>query len=59
VSGLRIEPHPTDEEAAAIAAAYQALWPRPHVTAADQEGPPAWRFSGRWWMPSLRPLRRT
>jgi len=47
---MRVSPAPTDEEAAAIAAAVEALWPRPvavhHVTT-----PPslAWRFSGRWW----------
>jgi hypothetical protein len=40
----------TDEEAAAILAAMEALWPKP-VAAVD---PPAqstspWRFSGRWW----------
>ena len=41
---------PTDEEAAAIAAALEALWPRP-VTVAQPERAPtlAWRFSGRWW----------
>ncbi len=44
-----ITPAPTDEEAAAIVAAAQALWPRPSA-AADQSAPePAWRFSGRWW----------
>lgn len=44
-----ITPTPTDEEAAAIAAAVVAAWPRP---AADDEMPqtdPRWRFSGRWW----------
>lgn len=45
-----ISPAPTDEEAVAIAAAVEALWPRPTVAmvhAAD--GSLAWRFSGRWW----------
>lgn len=41
---------PTDEEAVVIAAAIEALWPRPvvgeNVVAARQN---AWRFSGRWW----------
>ena len=46
-----ISPVPTDEEAAAIAAAVEALWPKPIVMAADHHGdrPMAWRFSGRWW----------
>jgi hypothetical protein len=42
---------PTDEELAAILAAYEALWPKPvmaDVGAAPAE-PPRWRFSGRWW----------
>jgi hypothetical protein len=41
---------PTEDEAVAIAAAIEALWPRQAVTA-EPEGPPtlAWRFSGRWW----------
>lgn len=45
-----ISPHPTDEEAVAIAAAIEALWPRPvvgeNILAARHN---AWRFSGRWW----------
>jgi hypothetical protein len=46
-----IRPVPTDEEAAAIAAAVEALWPRPVVMRAAREQPreSAWRFSGRWW----------
>jgi hypothetical protein len=47
---LRVEPEPSDEEAAAVAAALEVLWPRPSAAAT---GPrlvsPAWRFSGRWW----------
>ncbi len=41
---------PTDEEAVAIMAAVEALWPKP-VIAADPtpERQPVWRFSGRWW----------
>jgi hypothetical protein len=43
---------PTDEEAAAIMAAVDALWPRPVAFAeVAQENP--WRFSGRSW---ARPL---
>lgn len=54
-----ISPAPTDEEAVAIVAAVEALWPKP-VIAADAENPlrtPTWRFSGRWWAKPL-PARR-
>ena len=44
-----IRPTPTDEEAAAIVAAIEAAWPRPVVLDTTPQGPPAWRFSGRWW----------
>jgi hypothetical protein len=48
--GPRIHPAPTAEEAAAIVAAIEVLWPKPVViVAAPQEGREAWRFSGRWW----------
>ncbi len=45
-----IHPAPTAEEAAAIVAAVEALWPR----ASGGNGPAhdhstTWRFSGRWW----------
>jgi hypothetical protein len=57
-----VEPEPTVEEAAAIVAAYEALWPRPVVVdAAVRRATPAWRFSGRWWtapVPSRRVLPR-
>lgn len=45
-----LPPVPTDEEAAAISVAVEALWPRP-VVPVDEPAhrPPAWRFSGRWW----------
>jgi hypothetical protein len=46
----------TDEEVAAIVAAIEAAWPRP-VAAAEDEQPPRWRFSGRWWTKPV-PLRR-
>jgi hypothetical protein len=47
---MRIDPLPSDEEAAAVVAAIEALWPRP-VSAAGTPRivSPAWRFSGRWW----------
>ena len=51
-------PAATDEEAAAIAAAVEALWPRPAVAAAGADRRPSvWRFSGRWWSQPI-PLRR-
>ena len=54
-----ITPAPTDEEAVAIVAAVEALWPRPVVAAADEAAgrDRAWRFSGRWWSKPL-PARR-
>lgn len=54
-----ITPAPTDDEAAAIVAAVEALWPRPVITVADEatQRDRAWRFSGRWWAKPL-PARR-
>jgi hypothetical protein len=54
-----ISPVPTDEEAAAIVAAVEALWPRPVILSASQDPlrTPTWRFSGRWWSRPL-PARR-
>ncbi len=35
---------------AVLAAAVDQTWPRPAVVAEPEpSGPPAWRFSGRWW----------
>jgi hypothetical protein len=50
VAETQIRPVPTDEEATAIVAAVEALWPRSAVLVEDdtrRAGP--WRFSGRWW----------
>lgn len=48
----------TEEEAAAIAAAVEALWPRPTVAERVTERQPGvWKFSGRWWSQPI-PLRR-
>ncbi|MDJ0769674.1 MAG: hypothetical protein QNJ12_12805 [Ilumatobacter sp.] len=45
-----ITPAPSDEEAAAISAAVEALWPRPAMAGdAPHDRSTAWRFSGRWW----------
>ena len=53
-----ISPAATDEEAAAIAAAVEALWPRPMVAGGGPESRPnVWKFSGRWWSQPI-PLRR-
>jgi hypothetical protein len=50
---------PSPEELAAIMAAVEIAWPKPVVIApaAGADGPPPWRFSGRWWnrpIPSRR-----
>ena len=38
------------EVVAALVAAVDALWPGPpSPVAAETDGMPAWRFSGRWW----------
>jgi hypothetical protein len=48
LTALDIRPTPTEEEAAAIVAAIEAVWPRP-AAAMDEKRLPRWRFSGRWW----------
>ncbi|MDP1821315.1 MAG: hypothetical protein Q8K58_15660 [Acidimicrobiales bacterium] len=53
---MQIRPTPTEEEAAAIAAAIEVTWPRAQVAAPDPE-PPRWRFAGRWWTKPI-PVRR-
>jgi hypothetical protein len=58
VVDLSVTPIPTEEEAAAIVAALEALWPRPTVDpVSDVRRPSVWRFSGRWWSQPI-PLRR-
>lgn len=53
-----ITPVPSDEEAAAIAAAVEVLWPRLVVGGADHgRRGGVWRFSGRWWSQPI-PRRR-
>ncbi len=46
-----ISPTPSEEEAAAIMAAVEGLWPKPVVGGlpADRDRTMSWRFSGRWW----------
>jgi hypothetical protein len=48
---MSISPAPTEEEAAAVAAAIEAWWPRSAslVDTDSSQRPLAWRFSGRWW----------
>jgi hypothetical protein len=56
-AGLSVHPEPTDEEAAAIAAALEVT--RPVVVPAPPAPQPSrWRFSGRWWARPV-PLRRS
>jgi hypothetical protein len=54
---MDITPAVTDEEAVAIAAAVEALWPRPVAVSAPDRRVAVWRFSGRWWSQPI-PLRR-
>ena len=54
---MEIAPAATDEEAAAIAAAVEVLWPRPAGVPAADPRPSVWKFSGRWWSQPI-PLRR-
>jgi hypothetical protein len=53
-----ISPAPTEQEAVAIVAAMEALWPRPVIAAEEaRRRESTWRFSGRWWAKPL-PARR-
>lgn len=47
---VTIEPQPTDDEMAAILAAYEALWPRTSAAVAP-ELVGRWRFASRAWTP--------
>jgi hypothetical protein len=58
VSAVHVTPVPTEEEAAAIVAAVEAMWPRPTIVIAEPaKRPSPWRFSGRWWSRPV-PARR-
>ena len=47
---VAISPAPNSEEAAAIVAAAEALWPKPVLAGRpERDSTMAWRFSGRWW----------
>ena len=52
-----VRPAPTDEEAAAIVAAVELLWPRAPADDVAGRRQSAWKFSGRWWTQPI-PLRR-
>ncbi len=57
-SSTVVAPTPDDEEAAAIVAAMEVLWPRP--ISGEQAAEPrstGWRFSSRNWVRPL-PVRR-
>jgi hypothetical protein len=51
-----VRPAPSEEEAAAIAAAIELLWPRPATIA--QPTDLAWRLSGRAWQRSAMTTSR-
>ena len=54
---MHIEPAPTEEEAAAIAAAVEVAWPRAGGGTEPSDRGGRWRFAGRWWTQPI-PLRR-
>jgi len=54
---VEISPPPTDEEAAAIAAAIEVSWPHVQAPGPVSSEPPRWRFAGRWWTKPV-PLAR-
>jgi hypothetical protein len=54
---MDITPLPSDEEAAAIAAAMEVLWTPPAVAEVPGIESPRWRFAGRWWSKPI-PVRR-
>ncbi len=54
----RITPDPTEDEAVAIVAAMEVLWPRPVIVDEEERRrQTTWRFSGRWWAKPV-PTRR-
>ncbi|WP_162941454.1 hypothetical protein [Desertimonas flava] len=55
---VAVSPVPSDEEAAALVAAIEAMWPGQAGGPGVSNGrPSAWKFSGRWWSQPI-PLRR-
>lgn len=53
---ISVSPEPTDDELAAIVAAYRELWPEPSEATAPAPVSTRWKFSGRWW--ANTPARR-
>ncbi|MBL6634800.1 MAG: hypothetical protein O3B40_03470 [Actinobacteria bacterium] len=47
-----MSPAPTAEEAAAVVAAVEALWPRPLAPSQTPDQVTAWRFGSRPWLRS-------
>lgn len=47
-----VSPTPSDEEATAISAAIELLWPIAQLTSPPGPTNTTWRFSGRWWVGS-------
>ncbi len=47
---IEFSPTPSEEEAAAILAAYELLWPQPSEVVAPRSVS-RWRFAGRRWSP--------
>ena len=47
---IEVTPAPSEEEMAAILAAYELLWPRPNEVVTPA-GVSRWRFAGRPWSP--------
>ena len=54
---MDITPTPSEEEAAAIVAAVEAVWPRAGGSGEPEPDTPRWRFAGRWWSKPI-PVRR-
>ena len=50
---VEVTPTPTEDELAAILAAYEALWPQTE-NGDSPEPSPRWRFAGRSWTPRPR-----
>jgi hypothetical protein len=46
---MDVRPTPSEEELVAIVAAIEVTRPVVVVAPEQPSGPPAWRFSGRWW----------
>jgi hypothetical protein len=57
---IAVRPAPDPQVLAVLTAAVEMAWPRARAAAPPEPpGPPAWRFSGRWWSrpPTTRRMR--